>query len=225
MHALKTCLRAALATGALTSALSVAPFAADAAHADGGHSARTVADGAPQLDPLAKAAAALPKIGPGDVLKLAASQVGISENANGGGTKFQQWYMSTPRARETLSRDGGTLSGYANAPWCDMFVSWVGQKLGIQPVMGSDAYTVEHARWFAANHRWGTVPKPGAVVFFSWSGSKNFDDIDHVGFVVKDNGDGTIRTIEGNAGGGAVQIRNRPASSITGYGYPYYTSP
>ncbi|MEU8171560.1 CHAP domain-containing protein [Microbispora hainanensis] len=216
MHIFNTWVRAALAGGALASAVLVA---APAAHADNPETGK----GPAAAQSMPEVAARLPKITSTDVLKLARSQIGISENAKGGGTKFQSWYMSTPRARETLARDGGKLADYLNAPWCDMFVSWVGQQLGISPVMGSDAYTVKHAQWFADHGRWGHTPKPGAVVFFAWSGSKDIDDIDHVGFVVKDNGDGTIQTIEGNTGdGGAVEARTRPTWQVAGYGYPMY---
>ncbi|GGO10904.1 hypothetical protein GCM10010116_21910 [Microbispora rosea subsp. aerata] len=216
MHVLNTCVRAALASGALAAAVLVA---SPAAHADNPHTGK----GPAATQSMAEIAATLPKIRAADVLSLARSQVGIKENAQGGGTKFQQWYMSTPRARETLARDGGTLKGYLNGAWCDMFVSWVGDQLGIGPVMGSDAYTVEHARWFAEHGRWGRTPKPGAVVFFNWRGSEDIDDIVHVGFVVKDNGDGTIQTIEGNTGeNGAVEERIRPTWQVVGYGYPMY---
>ncbi|MET7462859.1 CHAP domain-containing protein [Nonomuraea sp. NPDC005501] len=156
------------------------------------------------------------------VLDVARAQVGTSENAYGGGTKFQQWYAKSQRALETVKRDGGSPQAYLNAAWCSMFVSWVGEQTGARPQVGWDAYTVAHARWFAQNHRWGSTAKPGAVVFFSWSGSKDLDDINHVGFVVKDNGDGTISTIEGNTGNGRVEQRVRPTSQVVGYGYPNY---
>ncbi|MET8142798.1 CHAP domain-containing protein [Sphaerisporangium sp. NPDC005288] len=158
------------------------------------------------------------------LLALAEKQVGISENGSGGGTKFHAWYMSSPRARETVARDSGTIADYADAAWCDMFVSWVGAQMGLQDTVGADAYTVAHAKWFAARDRWGTTPKPGAVVFFSFNGDKSIDGIEHVGFVIKDNGDGTIRTVEGNTDGGKVEIRTRPASQIVGYGYPGYAA-
>lgn len=157
-----------------------------------------------------------------DLLDLALAQVGITENAQGGGTKFHAWYMSSPRARETAARDGGTVEDYANAPWCAMFVSWVGEQLGIRSTVGWDAYTVTHAQWFRDNGRWGTEPTPGAVVFFAWEGTKNISDIDHVGFVIKDNNDGTISTVEGNTGNGRVETRIRPKAQVVGYGYPEY---
>jgi cell wall-associated NlpC family hydrolase len=173
--------------------------------------------------PLEVVAKTLPRVTADDVIKLASQQVGIKENGLGGGTKFHSWYMSTPRAQETVMRDGGRVTDYANAPWCNMFVSWVGEQLGIRPVLGWDAYTVRHAQWFKDNNRWGSTPTPGAVVFFAWGGG-GIADIDHVGFVVKDNGDGTISTIEGNTGNGAVERRVRPVSDVAGYGYPVYAS-
>ncbi|WP_431903314.1 CHAP domain-containing protein [Nonomuraea sp. bgisy101] len=157
------------------------------------------------------------------VLAEAKKQIGIKENAAGGGTKFQNWYVNSQRARETVARDGGSVTAYANAAWCAMFVSWVGEQTGARPQVGWDAYTVAHAKWFKANKRWGQTPKPGAVVFFSWSGSKSLDDINHVGFVEKGNGDGTISTIEGNTGNGVVEQRVRPTSQVVGYGYPTYS--
>lgn len=175
------------------------------------------------LTPLQKIAKDLPKVTAQDVLRIAASKIGVTENAYGGGTEFHEWYMNSPRALETLARDGGTLRGYANAPWCAMFVSWVGEQAGIRPIMGWDAYTVTYAKWFRANRHWGTeVASPGAVVFFDWGGSKNIEAIDHVGLVERDNGDGTITTIEGNTGNGKVERRIRPKWQVVGYGYPPY---
>ncbi|WP_329252915.1 CHAP domain-containing protein [Actinoallomurus sp. NBC_01490] len=153
-----------------------------------------------------------------DALKVALSQVGTTEDA-AGGSKFNQWFMSSPYARAGVERDGGSVGDYANASWCDMFVTWVGDKAGVKG-MGGDAFTPSHARWFKDQGRWGTVPKPGAVVFFSWSGG-GIGDIDHVGLVIRDNHDGTIRTVEGNTDD-AVKIRTRGTDSVVGYGYPDY---
>jgi hypothetical protein len=153
------------------------------------------------------------------VIKLAKSQIGDGENRSGV-SKFNKWFMDDSRALTTLKRDGGSLSDYKEAAWCDMFVSWIGDKLGISRTMGFDAYTSEHAQWFKDHGRWGDKPRPGAVAFFSWNGD-TIDDIDHVGFTIKDNGDGTIRTIEGNTHN-TVAIRTRDKSNVVGYGYPHY---
>lgn len=155
-------------------------------------------------------------------IELARSQVGASPDGNGD-TKFGDWYEGTERAKETVARDGGAVQEYSDAEWCDMFISWVGDKLGFTDQIGSDAWTVAHAQWFQDNGRWGDAPRPGAIVFFSWSGGKSADDIQHVGMVVKDNGDGTIQTVEGNTGN-SVQVKERSTDSVVGYGYPDYAS-
>ena len=153
------------------------------------------------------------------VIELAKEQVGTGENRSGA-SKFNKWFVQDRRALETIKRAGGNRAAYRNAAWCDMFVSWVGAKLGISGTLGLDAYTVTHAQWFKDHGRWGRQPRPGAVTFFGWNGDK-IDDIEHVGFTVKDNGDGTIKTVEGNTHN-TVAIRKRPKSSVVGYGYPDY---
>ncbi|MFA1547457.1 CHAP domain-containing protein [Actinomadura chokoriensis] len=157
-----------------------------------------------------------------EVIEIAKSQVGVQEDG-GGETKFQKWYMGTSRAKETVARDGGSVGGYSDAQWCDMFVSWVGEQVGFSDQIGSDAWTVAHARWFQEHDRWGTEPRPGAIVFFAWSGSKAIDDIQHVGMVVEKVDDGTIEAVEGNTGN-AVKIKKRSTDDIVGYGYPDYKS-
>ncbi|WP_236008882.1 CHAP domain-containing protein [Actinomadura physcomitrii] len=155
------------------------------------------------------------------VIKLAKSQLGEGENRDGS-TKYADWYASTRHAAVTARRDGGTVGDYRGAEWCDMFVSWLSAQTGVKN-MGWDAYTVQHAQWFEKGHRWGDTAKPGAVVFFDWqNGSRGgIDDIDHVGLVVKDNGNGTITTIEGNTDN-AVKEKIRDKSEVVGYGYPDY---
>lgn len=151
-----------------------------------------------------------------DLIALAKKQVGISS-----GTKFTTWFAKTRRAKQTVARDGGSVGGYIGAEWCDMFVSWLGGKLGISNTLGEDPWTVAHAKWFQSQHRWGTTPKPGAVVFYSWSGGNTVDDINHVGIVVKVNHNGTIQTVEGNVSDQVLWL-TRDTSSVVGYGYPVY---
>ncbi|MEV4308546.1 MULTISPECIES: CHAP domain-containing protein [unclassified Nonomuraea] len=213
-HIAKLALGATIAASALGATAAVS---AATAH-------RTDAQAAAQQSAAQGSAQGRVNVTAAQVLATARAQVGTSEDANGGGTKFQKWYADSQRAAETVARDGGSRQDYLNAAWCSMFVSWVGEQTGARPQVGWDAYTVTHAKWFAANDRWGTEARPGAVVFFSWSGSKSLNDIQHVGFVVKDNGDGTISTIEGNTGNGKVEERVRPTSQVVGYGYPSYAA-
>lgn len=183
--------------------------------------AKAPAPKAVPVAPFAPPKAAVPRqVRAADVIKLAKSQVGIAEDSRGD-TKFQDWYMSTNRAKETVRRDGGSIQDYESAAWCSMFISWLGDRLGFSSQMGADAWTIAHARWFQARGRWGSKPIPGAVVFFDWGGGKSIEDIDHVGLVVRSNGDGTIQTIEGNTSN-AVMVRERSSRFIVGYGYPDY---
>ena len=212
-----------IAAGALLPATPGLAAATDTGSGTARHDGRVPETDEAKLTPLQRIAQDLPKVTAQDVLRIAASKIGVSENAYGGGTEFHEWYMNSPRALETLARDGGTLEGYRNAPWCAMFVSWVGEQAGIRPIMGWDAYTVTYAKWFKANGHWGTeVASPGAVVFFDWAGTKTIEGIDHVGLVERDNGDGTITTIEGNTGNGKVERRVRPKWQVVGYGSPPY---
>ena len=141
-------------------------------------------------------------------VELLESQLGYSEKS-GGYTKFGDWYG------QNVEFD----ADYTSAPWCDMYLSWAAEKLGYQEWIGQFAYTVHHAQWFRQQDAWGTVPKPGAIVFFDWSGSDRIDHIDHVGIVTGVKGN-RIHTIEGNIDGGVAKRKERDTGKVVGYGYP-----
>jgi hypothetical protein len=143
------------------------------------------------------------------MLKAALAQLGYSEQS-GGYTKFGEWYAGH------IAHNGI----YADAEWCDMFTAWLANETGLTADVGQFAYTPYHAQWFIDQHAWGTTPEPGALVFFSWSGSKAIDAIQHVGIVIKDLGNGQIQTIEGNTYNGVVGEHVRPTTDVVGYGYP-----
>lgn len=157
-----------------------------------------------------------------EAIELAKSQVGIAEDGSGE-TKFNKWYVESPRAKETVARDGGSVQAYDDAAWCDMFISWIGEQIGLSDQFGSDAWTIAHAEWFRDQGRWGTEPKPGAIVFYAWNGGKDISDIVHVGMVTKKIDDGTIEAVEGNTDN-AVRVRKRSTGTVVGYGYPEYKS-
>ena len=157
-----------------------------------------------------------------EAIKLAKEQVGITEDGDGE-TKFSRWYVQTPRAKETVERDGGSTEAYDDAAWCSMFISWIGDRLGFTDQFGSDAWTVAHARWFKEQGRWGTEPRPGAIVFYAWDGGKDVSDIVHIGMVTEKVDDDTIKAVEGNTDS-AVKVRERSVGDVVGYGYPEYKS-
>jgi|GEM_PF-1372166 len=141
-------------------------------------------------------------------IELLESQLGYSEKS-GGYTKFGDWYG------KNVEFD----ADYTSAPWCDMYLSWAAEKLGYQEWIGQFAYTVHHAQWFRQQDAWGTVPKPGAIVFFDWRGSDKISHIDHVGIVTRVEGN-RIHTIEGNIDGGVAKRKERDTGKVVGYGYP-----
>ncbi|MBG0815823.1 CHAP domain-containing protein [Planomonospora sp. ID82291] len=141
-------------------------------------------------------------------IELLESQLGYTEKSSGY-TKFGDWYGSTVDIDED----------FANAPWCDMYLSWAAKKLGYEDWIGQFAYTVYHAQWFKEQDAWGTTPKPGAIVFFDWTGTNKISHIDHVGIVTRVDG-GTIHTIEGNIDGGVAKRKERDTGKVVGYGYP-----
>lgn len=109
-------------------------------------------------------------------------------------------------------------------PWCDMTVSYAAAQSGNADVVGKFAWTPSHANWFKAHGRWhyglGGI-RPGDVVFFDWSGSRQINAIDHVGVVEAVRSDGTIVTIEGNSGDVCAR-RVRNGTVVVGYGRPAY---
>jgi surface antigen len=148
------------------------------------------------------------------VLNVARAELGYQEGYNDW-TKYGSWY------------------GMNNAAWCDIFVSWVGNRAhGNTGLLGKYAYTPAHADWFKSKGRWSTSPKVGSIVFFQWAG---WSRICHVGIVEAVNS-GSIVTIEGNTnlagdrlGAGVFrQNRNRllkgQGGYVAGYGHPLYTT-
>lgn len=153
------------------------------------------------------------------VLNLAGSQVGHKGRPN----KYTDEYSS---------RHG---SVYESAAWCDMFVTWVARHASAASPLpnGDRAYTPTHASDFRDHAEWyaGTLynvknhAQPGDVVFFDWGATDNIDAIDHVGYVLRNNHDGTLDTVEGNTGFNDVAIRVRSYKYIAGFGVCRYNPP
>jgi CHAP domain len=141
------------------------------------------------------------------LLKVAKSQLGYTEKASGY-TKYGDWYG------QHVDKD----SAFKTAPWCDMFLAWAADKAGVQDSAGEFASTPQHARWFKKHGAWGHKPEAGAFAFYSFSGGKSIDDIEHVGIVEKVDGH-TLHTIEANHFDHLGRA-TRDTSQVVGYGYP-----
>jgi len=106
------------------------------------------------------------------------------------------------KAREELgyieTGDNHTKYQKADQPWCGAFVNWVFKEVGekipdcTSTVAGSAAFQ-KKSQWKDAEV---ATPQVGDLVFFDFV--PGGAGIEHVGIVVKDNGDGTVTTIEGN---------------------------
>jgi hypothetical protein len=83
-------------------------------------------------------------------------------------------------------------------PWCGSFLMWVANKSGVK--IPNVVWTPGGVLAFKSLKTWTPVaeatPKPGDIVFFDFT--PGGAEIEHVGIVIKDNGDGTIQTVEGN---------------------------
>jgi LysM repeat protein len=117
-------------------------------------------------------------------------------------------------------------SYYADAAWCDMFITWAAYHSGNYEAVchGKDyAYTVYHAQRFQQAGEWHTDTagiQRGDIVFFDWDGTNSVGAIDHIGIVTDVNGRDVL-TIEGNTSDRCAR-RVRDASTIVGYGRPKY---
>lgn len=105
-------------------------------------------------------------------------------------------YIEGPKENQTKY---GKFTGANYLPWCGSFVMWCADKAKLK--IPNCVSTQAGALAFQKQDRWQlaeeATPEVGDIVFFDFPGD-NVNRISHVGIVVKDNGDGTVTTIEGN---------------------------
>lgn len=125
--------------------------------------------------------------------------------------------------------------------WCGYFVMWCAKQVKL--TIPNCIYTPSGVAGFQGKGLWSNAatakPQPGDIVFFDFPGGSEIAD--HVGIVIKDNGDGTVTTAEGNttedgktgsqSNGGCVakKVRAYKANNkrklpvfITGFGNPKF---
>lgn len=139
--------------------------------------------------------------------------IGTTEDLGENHNRLTDWYAD---------RHG---EEYRICPWCDITVAYAAAQSGnVEATMGEFAWTVAHAGRFYDTGRWhaGTAGiRPGDVVFFDWSGSRDIQKIDHVGVVEAVYKTGNIMVIEGNTDNRCMR-RLRGPQIIAGYGRPAY---
>mgnify|MGYP006275506751 CR=1 FL=1 len=110
----------------------------------------------------------------------------------------EEGYVEGPKDNETKY---GKFTKANFLPWCGSFVMWCANQAGVKvpnivSTMAGSASFKKLGTWIDAAV---ANPQPGDIVYFDFvSGGA---PIEHVGIVVKDNGDGTVTTIEGNTAG------------------------
>lgn len=136
----------------------------------------------------------------------------------------------------------GKFTGVNFQPWCGSFVMWCANQAGVKmpntvsTVAGADAFK-KMDRWFDARN---DEPAPGDIIYFDFP-EDGVNRISHVGICIKNNGDGTIETIEGNTSGpkgdqrnGGMVLRKTRAyekkngkkliNAVVGWGRPNYSN-
>ena len=161
------------------------------------------------------------------MLEVAKSQVGVIEG---------------PKDNETIY---GAFTKANFQPWCGSLMMWCAKQAGV--TIPNTVYTPTGAAAFKKAKTWADAadahPQPGDIVYFSFiPHALPTSPIQHVGIVVKDNGDGTVTTVEGNTtpdskpkgspnNGGecAMNVRGYKVnnkrhlwSSVVGFGRPSY---
>jgi len=141
--------------------------------------------------------------------------------------------------------DNHTKFQKADQPWCGAFVNWIFKSAGVKipdctSTMAGSAAFKKSKQWQDAE---AATPQAGDVVFFDFA--PGGAPVEHTGIVIKDNGDGTVTTIEGNtapdkkgsqANGGQVALKVRAYKKknrgkltpslpafIVGFGKPTFT--
>lgn len=103
-------------------------------------------------------------------------------------------YIEGPKDNETKY---GAFTKANFLPWCGSAMNWCYDKAGVK--VPNAVYTPAGVAAFKKAAKWvpvkGNKPKPGWQVYFNFPGGA---DIDHVGAILADNGDGTCWTAEGN---------------------------
>jgi len=121
----------------------------------------------------------------------------------------EEGYVEGPKDNETKY---GKFTKYNFLPWCGSFVMWCAHQAGV--TVPNTVSTQAGAAAFKKMKRWTDVadakPAPGDIVYFDFV--EGGAPIEHVGIVVKDNGDGTITTIEGNT----VGVKKKSGSQANG---------
>jgi|688.fasta_scaffold00062_57 muramidase (phage lysozyme) len=143
----------------------------------------------------------------------------VQPTSGGGNSKLVQIALGEVGFKEGPNNDTkyGAEAGTNHKAWCAAFVMWCAKRAGAAVPM--TPLTSAMASQFKSQGKWinnSTQLQPGDIVFYT----HNDGNIGHCGIVVKDNGDGTFNSVEGNTTGGGVATRTHSKRDATGFGRP-----
>lgn len=125
------------------------------------------------------------------LVEVALSQLGVAEG---------------PKDNQTIY---GAFTKANFQPWCGSFVMWCANEAGVK--MPNTVFTPAGAAAFKKAKQWtdaaAAKPMPGDILYCDFSKGMTAG-IQHVGIVIKDNGDGTVTTLEGNTAGNEKGSQN-----------------
>lgn len=160
----------------------------------------------------------------GQVLSIAAKEVGVREGRDPGGNwnnrvKYNDWYASHPSIKNMA---------FLTTAWCAVFVSWVASKAGALGIIPMHAWTPSGLAWFKSRGlvSQGSGARAGDVFYVYYPSQKR---VAHVGFVERVEGN-YIYTIEGNTntsgsrqGNGVYRLKRRITSNLY-FCHPKYST-
>lgn len=152
-----------------------------------------------------------------EIMNYATSQIGVKESpSNSNNVIYNTHYY------------GRAVSG-ADYPWCCSYVWDVFRICGASELFcdgQKTAYCPTVEGYYKKRGKFYKTGQYGDLALFDFTGKAG--EAVHIGFVEKNNGDGTYTTIEGNTSltsddnGGAVMRRIRSKSQIRGFARPDY---
>lgn len=124
---------------------------------------------------------------------------------------------------------------YQGLSWCGAAQDAGAKATGLE-LPGSMVDTTAGALAFKKAGLWVPVSKggrPGDLVFYAWNGKKDFESIDHIGWLAKMLTRSSLEDFEGNTSGvgdsgkaqrngGMFAKRVRSTRFVVGYGRPHY---
>lgn len=151
------------------------------------------------------------------ITDIARAEIGTKESPpNSNNVKYNTWFYDHP------------VQGPSFA-WCGTFVSWVYASAGFP--LGNIGYIRGYAGCDTALNHFrasGEIVsreqvKEGDIILFDWNGDGRCD---HTGIFLRDLGNGTFESIEGNTSvgndsdGGEVMIRQRSYGAVKAFIHP-----